>query len=48
MTPRSSLRLVGIVNHLSKGELEAMDNDGMIDSEENIPFTEKDNGDLKA
>merc|ERR1711982_154368 len=31
----------GIVNHLSKGELEAMDNDGMIDSEENIPFTEK-------
>merc|ERR1719342_1546785 len=32
----------GIVNHLSKGELEAMDNDGMIDSEENIPFTEKD------
>ena len=39
----------GIVNHLSKGELEAMDNDGMmIDSEENIPFTEKDNGDLKA
>ena len=38
----------GIVNHLSKGELEAMDNDGAIDSEENIPFTEKDNGDLKA
>merc|ERR1719333_186021 len=33
----------GIVNHLSKGELEAMDNDGAIDSEENIPFTEKDN-----
>merc|ERR1719282_716127 len=39
----------GIVAHLSRGELEAMDNDGMmIDSEENIPFTEKDNGELKA
>ena len=36
----------GIVNHLSKGELAAMDKIG--GTEESIPLTQKDNGELKA
>merc|ERR1712066_759005 len=36
----------GIVNHLSKGELEEMDKIG--ETEESIPLTQKDNGELKA
>lgn len=36
----------GIVNHLSKGELEEMDKTGETD--ESIPLTQKDNGELKA
>ncbi len=39
----------GIVNHLSQGELEAMDLDGgEAGGEESFPLTQKDNGDLKA
>ena len=36
----------GIVNHLSAGELDAMDK--IDDREETIPLTEKDNGELKV
>merc|ERR1712066_59113 len=36
----------GIVNHLSAGELDAMDK--VEDREETIPLTQKDNGELKA
>jgi len=39
----------GIVNHLSQGELEAMDQDGVeAGGEECLPLTQKDNGELKA
>jgi len=39
----------GIVNHLSQGELEAMDQDGVESGgEECLPLTQKDNGELKA
>ena len=39
----------GIVNHLSQGELDAMDQDGVeAGGEESLPLTQKDNGDLKA
>ena len=39
----------GIVNHLSQGELDEMDQDGVeTGGEESLPLTQKDNGDLKA
>ena len=39
----------GIVNHMCKDELEKMEDDNMLgNAEENLPLTEKDNGELKA
>ena len=39
----------GIVNHMCKDELEKIEDlEGLGDGDENLPLTEKDNGDLKA
>ena len=39
----------GIVNHMCKDELEKIEDlEGLGEGDENLPLTEKDNGDLKA